>query len=142
MKHWLDSNGRVSLDRFMFDHLIFPPFSITVGCVRSKESVQQHISDNVLMHEVVKGEVIELIGRGCTKKWIFMWVAQIPIWVFFYVQDPHATCQCYKEGPMRGNQTMCNFWRNKDFYSGEQNIQVRVVGVAWETEYILDPLSF
>ena len=45
----------------MFDHFSFAPFVVMVGYVRSKESVIPHISDNVLIHVVVKGELFELI---------------------------------------------------------------------------------
>ena len=47
----------MTLDRLMFDHLLFSAFVVTVGCVGSKASVCLLIFDDVVMHEVVKGGV-------------------------------------------------------------------------------------
>ena len=49
------------LDRFMFDCVDFFPRAVTVGCVRAKASVRPHVSDDVLMHILGKGGVIEFI---------------------------------------------------------------------------------
>ena len=47
----------MTLDGLMFDHVRSFLFAITVGCVRAKASVCPHISDDVVMHVVVKGGV-------------------------------------------------------------------------------------
>ena len=41
------------------------------------------------------------------------------VWICFNVQDQNATYKFYEEGPMGGNQTVCNFWMKKNFYVGE-----------------------
>ena len=51
----------MALDGLMFDHLLFNPFEVMVGCVRSKVSVRQNISNDAVMHVVVKGDVSEVI---------------------------------------------------------------------------------
>ena len=45
-----------------------------VGFVRAKASVCTHISDVVVMYEVVKGGVFTFIGRKCTNNWIYNYV--------------------------------------------------------------------
>ena len=52
----------MNLYGLMFHDLFFYPFAVTVGCVRAKASVLPHISDEVVMNVVVKGDVFELIG--------------------------------------------------------------------------------
>ena len=93
-------------------------FAVMVGCVRANAYVRQHISDDVVMHEVFKGEVLDFIGIGRTKNCILLCESRQD-WFGFCcdVQDLHATCQCYEEGPMGENRTVSIFWRNKTFYS-------------------------
>ena len=57
----------MTLDGLIFDHSTFSPF--VVEFLRAKASVRPHISDVVLMHELVKGNVFEFIGRKLMKKW-------------------------------------------------------------------------
>ena len=54
----------------MFDHLRFSPFAITVGSVRAKASVRPCISDDVVIHEVVKGDIFEFKVIGRMKNYI------------------------------------------------------------------------
>ena len=65
-------NGRVTLDGIMFDLLRFPPFTVTIGCVRAKASVLSRISNDFAMHEVVKWGAFEFIGLERTKNWIVL----------------------------------------------------------------------
>ena len=51
----------MTLERIMFDHLRFTPFAVTIGHVRAKVYVCTCISDDVVIHEVVKGDVFEII---------------------------------------------------------------------------------
>ena len=55
----------------MFDHSLSSPFSIMVGFVSDKASVHPRISDDVVMHVVVKGGVFEFIGCGHTKTGLY-----------------------------------------------------------------------
>ena len=55
----------MALEGIIFDHLFFSLYASTVGFVRDKASVQPHTSDDVVMHEVVKGDAFEFIGLGC-----------------------------------------------------------------------------
>ena len=57
------SNGHVTLDGLMFDR---------VGCVRAKTSICPHISDDIVLHVVVNGDLFELIGLGRTKNGILL----------------------------------------------------------------------
>ena len=61
----------MKLDRLMFDNLFYP-FTVTVRCVRSKVSVWPRIFDDIVMHEVVKGDIFEFAGIGRTKNWIVL----------------------------------------------------------------------
>ena len=67
---WMVSNDHVTLDGFMFDHLVCSLFAATVAFFRSKESVWPHILDEVLMNVLFKGGVFEFLGTGCTKIWV------------------------------------------------------------------------
>ena len=60
------------LDGLMFDHMSYLPFTFTVGCVRAKASLHPHISDDIVMHVVVKGKVFEFIGRGIMENGILL----------------------------------------------------------------------
>ena len=51
---WPVSNFCVTLDGIMFDCVIYLPFTVMVGCVRSKVYVHPRILDDVVMHVVVK----------------------------------------------------------------------------------------
>ena len=62
----------MTLDWIMFDHVIYFLFAVTVGCVRAKASVCPHISDDVVMNVVVKGDVFKFIGHICTKNVIVL----------------------------------------------------------------------
>ena len=62
----------MTLDRLMFDHLLFSAYVVTVGFVGSKASVCLLIFDDVVMHEEVKVGVFEFIGIGCMKTWIVL----------------------------------------------------------------------
>ena len=42
-----------------------------------------------------------------------VWVVPRLILVCCNVQEPHASCKFYEEGPMGGNQNVWSFWRNK-----------------------------
>ena len=64
--------GHMVLDMFMFDCVKFPTWEVTDGCVRGKASVHPHISDDVVMHKVDKGDVLEFIGSVGMKKWIVL----------------------------------------------------------------------
>ena len=61
------SNGYMTLDRLMFDSARFPPFTVTVGCVRSKASVFPRILDDIVTNLVAKGKIFEFIELGGTK---------------------------------------------------------------------------
>ena len=62
----------MTLERIMFDHLRFNPFAVTIGHVRAKVSFCTCILDDVVIHEVFKGDVFEFIGLGRTKSWIVL----------------------------------------------------------------------
>ena len=57
----------MKLYELMFDNYFFYLFAATVVLVRDKASVCPHIFDEAIIHEVVKGDVFEFIGRGLTK---------------------------------------------------------------------------
>ena len=63
----------MTLDGLVFDNSFFSPFLVTVGFVRAKVSVLPHISDDVVMHEVVKWGVFEFIGHRCMKNWMVLY---------------------------------------------------------------------
>ena len=62
----------MTLDGIMFDKFFFSPFVIRVAFVMAKASVHPNMIDNVIMHEVVKGDVFEYIGRRRTNKWMVL----------------------------------------------------------------------
>ena len=66
------SNGDMTLDRIIFDHVSSFPFVVTVGCVREKASVSPCIPYSLVMHVVTKGDVFDFIGHGRTKKRIVL----------------------------------------------------------------------
>ena len=74
----------MTLDGIMFDHFFFSPFTVTVGFFRAKASVRPHIFDDVVMNEVVKGEVLEFIGLGNTNIWIVLCELR-QYWSYFVV---------------------------------------------------------
>ena len=43
---------------------VLSPFLVTVGFERAKASVCPRISDDVVIHVVVKGDIFGIIGRG------------------------------------------------------------------------------
>ena len=47
--------------------IIFPPFAVTVIFVRAKAYICLRISDDIVIHVVIKGDIFGFIGRGCTK---------------------------------------------------------------------------
>ena len=61
------SNGRFMLDRLMFYCVSSTPFDITVICVRNKLSVRPCISDDIVMHVIVKRDIYESICSGHKK---------------------------------------------------------------------------
>ena len=62
----------MTLDGLMFDNLLFYPFVVTVKFVRAKDSVLPCIFDDVVIHEVVKGDVFEFVGLGHKRNWILL----------------------------------------------------------------------
>ena len=54
----------------MLDRADVPLWEVTVRCVRGKVSVRPRVSDDVIIHNVVEGDVLEFIGRGGTMNWI------------------------------------------------------------------------
>ena len=54
------------LDRFIVDRVNFFPCAVMVGCVMSKDSLRLCVSDDVIIHVLVEGGVLEFIGFGCT----------------------------------------------------------------------------
>ena len=60
------------LNGLMFYRVISLTFTFTVACVRSKESFRPRISNYIVMHVVVKGDVFEFIGRVITKNGILL----------------------------------------------------------------------
>ena len=60
-------NGHVKLDGLMFDNLFFYPFVVIVLFVKAKASICPQIFDDIVKHEVVKGDVFEFIGKRLTK---------------------------------------------------------------------------
>ena len=54
------------LDRLIFDVVRSIPFVFAVGCVRSEVYVRQHVSDDVVMYVIVKGDLNEFICCGRT----------------------------------------------------------------------------
>ena len=63
-------NGYLNSDRIMFDRVIFIPFTITFGCVRSKASVCKCVPDEVVMPIQFEGDVFEFVFRGHTNNGI------------------------------------------------------------------------
>ena len=76
----------------MFDTLIFYPFPFMVVCVRAKESICPCISDDVTMHEVVKGDAFKFLGLGRTKNWIVLCESRQD-WVEFVAM--YKTCMTH-----------------------------------------------
>ena len=60
----------MKLDGIMFDHSIFSPF--VVGFVRAEAFFRPHISDMVVMHVLVKGEIFDFIRCRCAKNWMVL----------------------------------------------------------------------
>ena len=60
--------GRMRLDSFIFDCMIFSTCAVMVGCVMSKASLRPCVLDDIIMHVVVKGGVLDFIGLGGTYK--------------------------------------------------------------------------
>ena len=60
----------MTLNGIIFDNSLFSPF--VVGFVRSKASILTQIFYVVVINEVVKGGVIDLIGRRHTKNWMIL----------------------------------------------------------------------
>ena len=69
---WLVLNDHVTLDGLMFDNFLFSPFAVTIGFVKAKAYVRPRISDEFLMHEVLKYDIFEFIGIWRTKNWIVL----------------------------------------------------------------------
>ena len=63
---------RMMLDRFLFYLVDFPLCAVTFGCVMSKASVRQHISDDVVIDVAVEGEVLDFIDHRGMKNWILL----------------------------------------------------------------------
>ena len=81
----------------------FPPplFAVMVVCVRSKEYVRPHILDDVVMHEVFKGDIFEFIALGNTNNWIVLCESQ---------QDWFQFVTMYKTRTTHGNFTKKVRW--------------------------------
>ena len=62
----------MELDGLMFDNFFFPPFSVTVGFLSAKAYVRPRAFDDVVMHEVVKGDLFGFIVPVFTKNWIVL----------------------------------------------------------------------
>ena len=62
----------MTLDRLMFDRVSYLPVTVMLVCVRSKEYLLPHISDDAVMHVVVKGDVFEFTGCGLTNNGIVL----------------------------------------------------------------------
>ena len=62
----------MALDGLMFDNSLFYPFVVTFGFLISKALVRPHIFYDVVMHEVVKGEVFKFTGRIGTNNWMVL----------------------------------------------------------------------
>ena len=77
----------------MFDHLIFSPFAVMFVCVRANVYVCQHISDDVVMHVLFKGEVLYFIGIGRKKNCILLCESRqdwFDFVVMYKTRMPHA----------------------------------------------------
>ena len=59
------------LDGIVFDCMRYLPFMVTVGCGRDKASVRPNISDDVVMHVLVKG--CRMSKGGCPRDWSFQY---------------------------------------------------------------------
>ena len=88
-----DLDGHVTLDGIMFDILLFYPFMVTIGFVRSKASVLTHILDDAVMYVLVKGGIFDFIGCGCINNGIVLCESRQE-WFYFYsmynTRMPHA----------------------------------------------------
>ena len=62
----------MTLYGILFDHLIFSPFAVMVGCVRDNVYVLPCVFDDAVMHEAVKGIIFDFIGLGHTKNCILL----------------------------------------------------------------------
>ena len=97
------SNGRLTLDGLIFDHLIFTPFLVTVGCVRSKTYVRPCILDDAVMHEVVKGAYLRSYNLHAQRTGLFCVSCANTGLSLYNVQFPRTTCQCSEKDMMGGN---------------------------------------
>ena len=73
----------MTLDGLMFDHVRSSPVLVMELCVRVKASVCPRISDDVVMHVVVKGGVFEFIGLVVTKNGVVLCVSIQDYFDFF-----------------------------------------------------------
>ena len=60
----------------MFYIFLFSPFSFTAGFMRANASVRPCISDDIVIHVVVKVGVFGFIGRRRTNKWMLLCESQ------------------------------------------------------------------
>ena len=83
----------MTLDGLMLNNVRYFPLVVMVRCVRDKTSVCPHISDDVVLHVVVKVDVFEFIGLEQTNTGIML-CESIHQWFEFVAmyktQIPHA----------------------------------------------------
>ena len=83
----------MTLYMFVFDHMNFPPCTVMVGCVRAKASLPPRVSDDVVIHIVVQGGVLDLIETGITNSWIVLREARqywFEVVAVYKTQMPHV----------------------------------------------------
>ena len=108
----------MTLYGIMFDHVSSLLLTVTVGCVRAKASVCPHISDDVVMHVVVKGEVFEFIRLRRTKNSIVLCESRqdwFEFVVMYKTRMPHANF--LKKLQWEGIQ-LCEILEEQDFLNG------------------------
>ena len=69
---WLLLNSHEALYGLMFDYLLFSHFLVTFGFSRANSPVLPRIFDDIIMHEVFKGDVFYFVGIGHTKNYIVL----------------------------------------------------------------------
>ena len=82
-------NSNVASDGLMYDYMRLPPFTVTVGCVRANAYFLPHISDDIVMHILIKGGAFEFIGIGCRKNSIVLCESRKEWFAFFVIYKSH-----------------------------------------------------
>ena len=62
----------MTLDKLMYNNLLFSSLVVIFGFVRDKMSFCPSKFEYVVVHEVVKGDLFEFLGLGCTNNWILL----------------------------------------------------------------------